>query len=892
MTPPRWRLFLLGGLAVIGCYLLVSGLAFAQLVVYPAITAAAGVALLVGSRSHPPQRRRPWQVMAAAEFLTAVADVMRFAWEPVTGAPPTFPSAPDWLYPVAYVLLIAGLVGLIRARTPGRDWPGLLDATIIATGFAVVAWVLLIEPLAADTSTSLAARVLATAYPTLNVLRFAVGVRLAVRMGSRPPALLLLLAALGLAVVTDVVYALLQPEGAYQDGHALDAGWMLAVTLLGAAALHPTARDLSEPTGDVPMGRGDLRRTVLLAAASFVVPVMILLIGAHGVVLDVATAWLFLLVLVRMGMLARALERSAVEVQELQRERRERWFRALVQHSAHVVIVLDLDGMVTYASPSARWVVGDDVTGWHRDRLLAFIDADDVERFVAHMATVRRQPDAAADPVQVRFRPVDGATRHWEVIATNLLDDADVGGVVLNARDVTERAVLEDRLRHQALHDQLTDLANRALFDDRIRHALERARASGQRVAALFCDVDDFKTINDSLGHDAGDQLLVIAAHRMRRCLRAGDTAARLGGDEFGILLEGLVDNRQAFELAERLLAVMREPIMLSGTRVVSTISIGIAFGSFGQHAEDLLRNADVAMRTVKADGKAAWRRYEPSMHASELARVQLVGDLEHAVARNEFFLVYQPIVDLASGAAVGAEALVRWRHPDRGVVPPGEFIPLAEETGHVLALGRWVLRQACLQAARWLERLPADTPFSINVNVSARQLQDPGLVDEVVASLQQAALSPRRLVLELTESMLLHDPEEALRTFGALKLHGVRLAIDDFGTGYSSLSYLRRLPVDIIKIDKAFVDDLDGVPAEQTLTRGIVELTRTLGVTALAEGIERASQVDTLRSMGCALGQGFHYARPLDADAMWPLLAGRTSSSPPHGPPTEAVGH
>ena len=447
------------------------------------------------------------------------------------------------------------------------------------------------------------------------------------------------------------------------------------------------------------------------------------------------------------------------------------------------------------------------------------------------------------------------------------------------ASTLRHREALEAALTHQAFHDSLTELANRALFTDRADHALARRGTADDSVAVLLLDLDDFKTINDSLGHAAGDQLLVGVAARIHGCVRDGDTVARLGGDEFAILLEDLEDPIDAVRTTERLLAALQAPFRISGREVFSHASVGIAMGSPGRTgADDLLRDADMAMYLAKGKGKSRYELFEPALHATLLGRLQLQAELHQALERGDFILHYQPIVALETGRTVGVEALLRWRHEERGTVPPLEFIALAEETGLIVPIGRWVLEEACAQARRWRDRFPAEPPRMMSVNLSARQLQDPGFVDAVAAALATSGLDPDELVLEITENVLLEHTEATVDRLAALRRLGVRIAMDDFRTGYSSLAYLHRFPIDILKIDRSFVEALAGGREEGALVRAIMKLGETLRLETVAEGIESARQVTQLRSMGCRLGQGYLFDRPLDVAAMEARLAGETA--------------
>jgi diguanylate cyclase (GGDEF)-like protein len=419
----------------------------------------------------------------------------------------------------------------------------------------------------------------------------------------------------------------------------------------------------------------------------------------------------------------------------------------------------------------------------------------------------------------------------------------------------------------QAFHDALTGLPNRALFLDRLEHALARARRGHAALAVLFVDLDRFKLINDTLGHGAGDELLVQAGQRLRATVREADTAARFGGDEFAILLEDDTHTRDATQVAQRVIDALQAPFEVGGREVFVSASVGIATSRAGQEdAAELLRNADVAMYRAKQEGSGGYHIFEPGMRVALLERLELEADLQRAVEQREFTVVYQPIVSLERSGVSGFEALVRWSHPTRGLVSPAEFIPLAEETGLILPIGRFVLHEACRQAARWQREYPADPPRTVSVNLSARQLRQAGLVEEVAEALAASRLDPGCLVLEITESLLIQDTDATIAKLRALKGLGVHLAIDDFGTGYSSLSYIRQLPVDILKVDKSFIDGVHESPEASAVAKAIIRLGRTLNLRTVAEGIEEPAQVEALRSMQCQLGQGYLFAKPLSS--------------------------
>jgi diguanylate cyclase (GGDEF)-like protein/PAS domain S-box-containing protein len=601
-----------------------------------------------------------------------------------------------------------------------------------------------------------------------------------------------------------------------------------------------------------------------------------LLVGLSGLVLLVGLALaLSLRQRVRKDF-ARAYQTLTAEVEERKaaehalRASEER-FRSLVQNSSDVISIVDPDGNVRYHSESVRRVLGYDPGELVDGDPLTLVHPDDRERVARFVAEASLRPGVtAAETWRIRHR--DGTWLHSETVAANLLEDANVRGLVLNTRDVSDRKELEEQLVHQAFHDGLTGLANRSLFAERVQHAL--ARTGRDELAALFIDLDDFKHVNDSLGHAAGDQLLVAAARRLQGCLRPTDTAARLGGDEFAVLLERVKGAEGAAVVADRVLETLHKPFGINGRTIPIKASIGVAVGQPGvDGVEELLRNADVAMYAAKAGGKDRYELFRPDMHADMLQRLELETELRHAADRGELVLHYQPIVELASGRITRVEALVRWNHPTRGLLPPPAFIPLAEEQGMIGPIGRWVLLEACHQARRWHERFPDLPPLAMHVNLSGRQLEDEGLVGVVTQALDVSRLEPRLLTLEITETVLMIDTETMSRRLQELKGLGILVAIDDFGTGYSSLSYLRRFPIDMLKIDKAFVDGIGQGSEDVTLAHAIVNLSQTLQLHTVAEGIEEAVQAVRLAALGCQDGQGYHFARPVPAAAMSELL-------------------
>jgi len=578
------------------------------------------------------------------------------------------------------------------------------------------------------------------------------------------------------------------------------------------------------------------------------------------------------LLLRQAGAARRDADRSAAAMSDRER------FQSLVQHSSDVITVVDAVGRIRYQSPSVTPVFGydaEDLVGTDLNTLVHPDDVRDVQRTLLQTAK-----GIGSELVECRVRHADGGWRHVESAVSARLDDPSVGGMILNTRDITERKELEDQLAHQAFHDSLTGLANRALFRNRVEHALARMRRQRRPIAVLLLDLDGFKTVNDSLGHAFGDAFLSAVAERLKGLLRPSDTPCRLGGDEFAVLVEDLAEAVDATIVAERILDALRLPFVVDGKEVVTSASVGVTIAETGaRDADDLLRNADVAMYTAKSRGRNRCELFKPSMHQAMLDRLDLEADLRRAVDRSEFVLHYQPTVALATGRISGMEALVRWVSPSRGLVPPGMFIPVAEDTGLIVPLGAWVLEEACRQAVAWQQEFGPDAPQTMSINLSARQLQDDGLVDEVALVLTRTGINPANVVLEITESAIMADAEVMTARLHELKALGVRLAIDDFGTGYSSMSYLCSFPIDILKIDRSFVHGVRDEPQKMGIVRTIVELGHILELQTVAEGIELAEELEELRHLQCDLGQGYWFARPMSVEAAVQLLGDQAAA-------------
>jgi len=552
-------------------------------------------------------------------------------------------------------------------------------------------------------------------------------------------------------------------------------------------------------------------------------------------------------------------------------------FRSLVQNSASVVLIISPSGTIQYASPTlAAWIGPGKTLPVPGESCLTLLHPDDVGRFREFLAEAASAV-GVSPVIEVRFVDALGGVRHIEAIATNLLADPNVGGIVLNTRDVTERKDLEQNLSHQAFHDALTDLPNRSLFLDRVGHALERASRQDRLVAVLYLDIDNFKVINDNQGHDVGDQLLVTVANRLRDCVRAVDTVARFGGDEFTVLLEDSADMSVVIEVADRISKSLGEPAVLSDQQVTATVSIGIAHNVNGQTSpQDLLSAADIALYRAKNLGKARFAVFERGMTAPIHERLALEHDLKRAIELGEFEVYFQPLVELENGFVCCLEALVRWHHPARGLLLPEDFVGLSESTGLVVQLGEQVLEQSGRQVKEWQSLDSTTPPLALSVNLSAYQFRHPTIVEDILGILERSGLAPSSLIIEINESLIMENPAHAITVLQAIKREGIRLFIDDFGTGYSSLSFLKRFPVDGIKVDRSLVDGIERDPQQLSMVAAIIAAGQALHLNVIAEGIETIGQMAELRALGCPNGQGHLFAAPGPAGEISPFIRRR----------------
>jgi diguanylate cyclase (GGDEF)-like protein/PAS domain S-box-containing protein len=861
------------------------------------VTASAAAAGCVWrSRGFTGRARWGWGLLASGVFLWGLG---QFGWFTQW----TVPGVSGNLFPLLGAPGLIGLVVLIPAGVltlPSASQPlvnrlrSVLDGLLIASSLVVVAWVFVIGPHLGDGGPG-PAFYLTLIFPLADIV---IATILAYMLPSqrRRHGCGSDLAFFGTGMVafaiTDLGHVYLELVGDFSGAPFVHLPSLAGYTLILIGAIRP--RDGDAKPLDLPPGVWSTAILVpyLAVLAALGSSVMFHLQTGHNHPLVVWGRSVLILLIVGRQLLTqlenRALTRtleSRVTERTAELHAREQWFEALIRHSSDVVTVIDADGLIRYQSESMRRVFGYPPEAFVGRRYTDLVDDEVALRLAQAMRQVAARPFADVT-LEVVHTHRDGGRRPSEVIITNLVDDPHVAGFVLNTRDISERMELQEQLMHEAYHDSLTQLANRALFRERAATAM---RGTGA-VTVLHLDLDGFKRVNDSLGQLAGDQLLVQVADRLRGCVRDGDLVARFGADEFGVLLLG-EDENGAEPVARRILDDLDAPVMFGERQIHVRASIGLAgTGSpepagtaqpaiagdgtaqpaivgdgAGDRAEQLIRNADLAMHHAKASGGGVFSGYHPRMREGLVDRLELESDLRAALENGDLRLHYQPTVDLATSEVIGFEALARWPHPTRGMINPLDFIPIAEATGLIVPLGRWVLHEACRQAVEW-GTAGDGRPPKMSVNVSVRQFDRADLSEMVSTVLAETGMPADRLCLEMTESVLMTDTEANLEQLLRLKALGLTLAIDDFGTGYSSLAYLRRFPVDTLKIDRSFVERLGVIADDTALTDTIVRLGKSLGMATVAEGIEEFGQLAALREMGCGFAQGYYFSRPVPA--------------------------
>ena len=869
------------------------------MLVPPSLGAAWYAGTAVG-RTADQRTRMAWRLVSLAMLIQAIGDG-GWTWFEIAGRTtaldrwshaPQLLCAPLWL--MAVVIFPRG----DRSKADAARFT--LDAMTVVSAAAMVIWHFILHPLLSDGVSSDDVMIF-TVYAGLDLITLVSAASLLLQDPGHSLRRSSWWIATGLLVgfIANSAWSALSmryPPMVAQITDVLRVGGYLMVAL-GCVVGWADAR------GTPAAGKGTQLRTrfsivpYVAVAAGFALLFVMALRETYRIT-DLVVGAIILTTLVMARQLTTVRENMRLYIEQTAKETEAR-FRSLVQHSSDVFAILDPMGIIRYVSPAAARVFGGAGERMVNRTLAELVHDEDRAAFEAHFSA-SLMGSLSMSHIGCRMTRTNGEWMRTETVATNLLSDANVNGIVLTIRDVTARVTLEEHLRHQALHDPLTGLGNRALFQDRVAHGLARAERSNADVAVVFLDLDNFKEINDSLGHAAGDAVLVQTANRLRTCLRDSDTAARFGGDEFAILLEQTRGEGEVMDVANRISAALARSLLIEGKDVDLSASIGIARAQPQQSADELLRNADVAMYHAKSRGKACAVLYESGMHTAVLDRIELQADLRKALERDELSLVYQPIVELATQRITGAEALLRWNHPYRGMVSPADFIPLAEETGAIVEIGEWVLKTAAATAATWPVP-PGQQPITITVNLSARQMVDGNFVSVVQRILDSTTLDAGRLVLELTESMLVGHNKDTLALLHRIRALGVRLAIDDFGTGYSSLGYLSQYPLDVLKIDRSFVQGMDSGPNGRALASAVVALGRSLKLKVVAEGIERAEQEADLRDLGCDFGQGYLFSRPISSYQLADLLltgintkapiAARTLVGGPLGPKRSGLG-
>jgi diguanylate cyclase (GGDEF)-like protein/PAS domain S-box-containing protein len=829
------------------------------------------------------QTRIAWTLLAAGMGAWAAGEVVTCVYEVGLGTQVPEPSVADVGFLLSYGFIVCGLLAFVR--TPAgllSQIRGAVEGLFIACGFVLCSWSLVVGSVFAHSGALTLGGLVNLAYPVLDALALAGVFFVALqRRHDLPAGLGLLALGIVLVAVSDSSWWYLsEVDSNLPSVTPFETGWVAGFLLIAIAALRSGKQ---RPRGQVIANR---RLTLMLPSLPAVAGVLIVLAGwllrGHvesaevllGIMIAVVMLGVALLVIVTYENHAltshleqRVDERTAeLEQRTAELQRTERYYRALVQNSSDIVMVVDAALSIRYVSESTEQIFGfssGDLVGRHID----VFGESAVDSLSEALDRVGLNPGHVAR-VEWRLTDSTGRVRCAESTIANLLADPHVGGFVLNTRDDTDRAALSDQLRDQAFHDPLTGLANRALLADRASQAFARAGRTGAWVAIIAIDLDAFKLVNDGFGHMTGDELLCTVAHRMQSAVRPEDTVARLGGDEFVVLMDSAPDTKDVLALAERIRDAVHGEVVIEGSEHRLSASIGVAVGrSPSTNFEQLLCDADVALYAVKGTGRNAVQLFQSSMHQNARERFKLQTDLRNAIDNGELCLHYQPEFDASGEQLEGFEALVRWQHPEHGLLSPDAFIPLAEETGLVVPLGRWVLGEALRQTVAWTGELANARTLTISVNVSAVQLSTPGIIADVQSALQQSGIDPGRVVIELTESAFIDCATTVLDTLGALKKLGVRLAIDDFGTGYASVSVLQGMPIDILKIDKSFIASIDDGAHGNDLLEALVNIGRVLSLVTVAEGVEQASQLTTTRELGCDLAQGYLLGRPLPAD-------------------------
>jgi diguanylate cyclase (GGDEF)-like protein/PAS domain S-box-containing protein len=816
------------------------------------------------------KRRLAFRLIFAAELLDIVASI-GWGYSELT-ASVAYGAWPDVLWLFYYPLAAAACITLYF-DVGGRmnTMRSLVDLATLVVGFGALLWFTALAPLATMNSHEMAQNWSAASYGIGNGICIIAGAMLAMQVTDwrSERAIAWLVVALVATLVSDLVWVNTQLRQDADTAAPMDLVYhIFYLCMVASAYTQRQQRKLNSSTGGL---QGDLRGSLPLVALMVGV---VALLDDRLQLADIQAPVLVFVVLAATLLVVIGQALATREVIGLNRQVATRRFderlTELVRRSSDMIAIIDREGIIRYASPSSEVLLGASSTD---------LDGRRIEDVRGHAGVQLRSgfEEVLRSPQSEKIASFsipqeNGEKRSYKMVIANLCHVESIGGVTLNIRDTTDATRLNDQLRTLAFHDPLTLLANRSLFSDRVHQAIKHI-ADGMTPAVLFIDLDNFKTVNDSLGHSAGDALLRNFAKRLVQCTRAGDTVARLGGDEFAVLIDHAPNIEAAMAVARQITDVCRQPFDLDGKQVRVGASIGVALSDRISNVERLMRNADAAMYSAKSRNKGHAEAFQPEMLRAARRRMRVENELTTAIAQQQFEAHYQPIVDLASRHLVGVEALMRWRHPKRGLVLPGDFIALAEETGQIVPMTQWMLNRACADGAGLQRDIALGQGLRVSVNVSSRYLNQGHVAEDVRNALGQNRLAPDCLILEVTESLLLENSKHIERTFAELKTIGVRLALDDFGTGYSSLSYLHRLPIDILKIDRSFVERLgradgsnDGADAA-ALAKAILSLADALGLDTVAEGIEFDAQRDILLTLGCKVGQGYLFGKTVPVE-------------------------
>jgi len=801
---------------------------------------------------------RGWTGIAIGTGLAVLGEGARTLF--VTTGTVIFLHGADALRIAAYLVIVASFGAVVRHRDADNGRASVLDAAIVGCALFATCWPMLAYPSAMSRATEASGGLLGAARPLVAIVVCAVGVRLLFRreLASR---------LLFFGVVPLAAADLIDGAGiAHATGSGrgfLEIGALLALSIVAIAAGRAPVGDTQIIDVD-PANRLRILCVLTSVALCSAIPLADAWSSGHR---DLSTLFpglcaiaMFVLVALRLWHLAAGARASGVR-HGLRR------LGALVQGLHDAIFVVDFTGTISYASPRASAILrcDEDLVGRN---FVTSLRADDSERLVHYLSAAGRAPLGTHEELIGVFLDGKGEHRDFEMSVVNMLGDKDVAGIVITMRDVTVKRQLTRELEQRVFRDDLTKLANRSLFMDRLDQARLRSRRTGSAIAVMFVDLDDFKAVNDGLGHAAGDALLCAVSGRLSECLRPSDTIARLGGDEFAVLLDGVADVAEVMNVAQRLLEVLQMPVEIDELSVTVPASIGIAIAEQGHAHGNLMRDADIALYRAKEQGKNRTAVFDASMGWEAYSRLRLRTQLESAIENDELRVLFQPIISLDSSEIVGVEALVRWEHPKLGTLSPSEFVPIAEESALINYIGGWVLQQACTHAAAWNS---GGHSLYVSVNVSARQLREAGFAAEIAAALATSGLEPSKLMLELTESVLIDEVagENLVESVAPL---GVGIAIDDFGTGYSSLAYLQRFPVNVVKIDRSFVSRLneDGMRA---VVKSMAAISAVMGYTSIAEGVETVEEAADLVGLDYGYAQGFLFSHPVGAAEINVLL-------------------